>query len=78
MGWISAILVYFIVWWLVFFCVLPWGNKPEFSPKIGHATSAPKNPRLLLKSFITSVIAAMILSVIWFIADMGLISFRVN
>ena len=78
MGWISTILVYFIVWWLVFFCVLPWGNQPEVSPQIGHATSAPKNPRLLLKSFITSVISAIFSAIIWFVIDMGLISFRVN
>ena len=25
MGWITAIAVYFVVWWTVLFAVLPWG-----------------------------------------------------
>ena len=25
MGWISGIFVYFLIWWVVLFAVLPWG-----------------------------------------------------
>ena len=78
MGWISGTLVYIITWWLVFFCVLPWGNRPPKDPGIGHANSAPTNPRLLMKAAITSGIAAVIFMVFWFVADAGLINFRAN
>tara|TARA_A100000164_G_C21742153_1_gene692821 strand:- start:506 stop:742 length:237 start_codon:yes stop_codon:yes gene_type:complete len=78
MGWISGTLVYIITWWLVFFCVLPWGNRPPEDPEIGHANSAPTNPRLLMKAAITSGIAAVIFTVVWFVADAGLINFRAN
>ena len=78
MGWISGTLVYIITWWLVFFCVLPWGNRPPEDPEIGHANSAPTNPRLLMKAAITSGIAAVIFTVFWFVADAGLINFRAN
>ncbi|MGB0551100.1 MAG: DUF1467 family protein [Alphaproteobacteria bacterium] len=78
MGWISGTLVYIITWWLVFFCVLPWGNRPFEDPEIGHATSAPVNPRLWMKAAVTSGIAAVIFAMIWFIADAGLINFRAN
>ena len=78
MGWISGTLVYIITWWLVFFCVLPWGNQPPEEPEAGHATSAPANPRLWMKAAITSGIAAVIFTVLWFVADAGLINFRAN
>jgi predicted secreted protein len=78
MGWISGTLVYIITWWLVFFCVLPWGNRPQEEPEVGHATSAPANPRLWMKAAITSGIAAVIFTVLWFVADAGLINFRAN
>lgn len=78
MGWISGTLVYVIVWWLVFFCALPWGNRPSEDPEIGHATSAPANPRLALKALITAGIAAVIVTIIWFVVDAGLINFRVS
>ena len=77
MGIVTSIFVYFIIWWLVLFCVLPWGNHPTEDPETGHATSAPANPRLKLKFAVTSGIAALIFIGVWFIYDAGIISFRV-
>lgn len=76
MGWVSGTLVFVIIWWLVLFCVLPWGNRPLEDPEVGHATSAPANPRLGLKALVTTGIAAVIFTIIWFVVDAGLISFR--
>ena len=78
MGWISGILVFIIIWWMVLFCVLPWGNRPPENPEVGHASSAPENPRLLLKAAVTTGITAVIFTIVWFIADAGLINFRVQ
>lgn len=78
MGWVAGALVYVITWWLVFFCVLPWGNRPTEAPEVGHAPSAPANPRLWLKAGVTSLIAAVILGIIWLVADAGWINFRTN
>ena len=60
MSWFSGIMVYIIIWWLVLFTVLPWGNRPPAEPEPGHAPSAPENPRLALKAAVTSAIAAVI------------------
>ncbi|HAT36623.1 MAG TPA: DUF1467 domain-containing protein, partial [Rhodospirillaceae bacterium] len=35
MGWTSGVVVYVIIWWMVFFSVLPFGNRPEVDPKTG-------------------------------------------
>ncbi len=76
MSWISAILVYVIIWWMVLFCVLPWGNQAVEDPEVGHATSAPKNPRLKIKFAVTTVIAAVILAAVWWVMDTELITLR--
>ena len=57
MGAFENIVVFVIIWWMVLFCVLPWGVQAPKSPAPGHATSAPARPRLLLKFAITTAIA---------------------
>ena len=78
MGWISGTLVYVIIWWLVLFMVLPWGNRPPDVVEEGHATSAPENPRLWHKGGVTTVIAAVVFIVIFLVAEAVLINFRVE
>ena len=51
MGITGSIVVYVIIWWIVFFSVLPFGiqsNKTVFKDSIeGSDPGAPKNPKLL-------------------------------
>lgn len=80
MGIASGIVVYIILWWSVFFMTLPWGaHSPheageEVEP--GFAASAPKRPRLGLKAGITTVIAAALWGVAYWVIASDLISFR--
>ncbi len=78
MGWVTGAAVYFIIWWLVLFMVLPWGIKPVTDVDVakGHAPSAPQRPRLLLKMAVTSLVAAIVWVIVYVIIDLGLISFR--
>jgi predicted secreted protein len=61
---ITIMAIYFIVWWLVLFAVLPWGatsaheEGAEVTP--GHAPSAPLRPMMLRKLAATTVIAGVI------------------
>ena len=41
----TGIAVYFVIWWIVLFAVLPWGVKIPDNPERGHATSAPEKRR---------------------------------
>ena len=59
----SAIVVFAVVWFLVLFCVLPFGGPSqsemgEVSP--GTPRSAPANPRMKRKFAITTVITLVI------------------
>ncbi len=76
MGWITAVFVYFVTWFLMLFVVLPWGARRPDNPEPGHADSAPDQPRLALKFTITSLLAAVVWLVIFLIAESNLISFR--
>jgi predicted secreted protein len=76
MGWLSGILVYLVVWWLVIFMVLPWGVKPPDNPEPGHATSAPDRPMLWRKIAITSVITAVVWGIIYVAIENSWVSFR--
>jgi len=78
MGWVTGAAVYFIIWWLVLFMVLPWGIRPIGAADIakGHAPSAPQRPRMLLKMAVTSLVAAILWAAVYAVIDLGLISFR--
>ena len=76
MTWFSGTLVFLVIWWLVLFMALPWGNRAVEDTEPGHATSAPETPRIALKFAITTAIALVIFMIIYFVAEAGLINFR--
>ena len=58
-----AIAVYFILWWVVFFAILPFGVRSQHEePEMAAGTDpgAPVRPRLLIKAVVTTVITAVI------------------
>ena len=60
MGFVTGILVYVTLWWLIFFMSLPWGHQSLQAPKPGYVKSSPENPRLLLKAIISTGLATVI------------------
>lgn len=58
----TAIAVYFLIWWLVLFAVLPWGVRPQSEEGMppGSDPGAPAVPRLLSKLAWTTVIATVV------------------
>lgn len=76
MGWISGIATYIVIWWVVLFMVLPWGVRPIDDSDVGkgHAPSAPRRPRILLKAAVTSGVAAAVWLVLYVVIDSGAIS----
>ena len=59
-----ALAIYFIIWWVVLFAILPIGvqTAEEVGEKAspGFAESAPHQPRLLPKMLATTVIATIV------------------
>lgn len=64
----SIIAIYFVVWWIVLFAVLPWGarsQQEEGEIVLGTDPGAPANPRLVHKAIVTSIVAAVVTFFIW-------------
>jgi predicted secreted protein len=61
---------------VVIFAVLPWGVKVPDKPEPGHAPSAPERPMLWRKAAITTVIAAVIWLLVYYLIESDLIQFR--
>ncbi len=76
MSWFGIAITFVLVWWLVLFMVLPFGAAPPEDVEPGMAASAPAKPRIGLKLAITTVIAALLASAIFWLADSGLIQLR--
>jgi predicted secreted protein len=56
----TAVAVYFLIWWITLFAVLPWGVRPQGEGAPGTDPGAPLLPRLLAKLIWTTVVASVI------------------
>ncbi len=61
---VSALVVFSLVWWLVFFMALPIGVQVPEEQQAGNAASAPSQPALKQKIGWTTLIAAVI-TILW-------------
>ena len=74
----SALAIYFIIWWLVLFLVLPFGirNAHESGEAVeeGNEPGAPVNPRLVRKAIITTILATVVFAVFYLLQTRGLLN----
>ncbi len=59
----TALAIYFIVWWVVLFAVLPWGVRSQVeSGEVAPGTDpgAPAAPQLRLKMMWTTIVATIV------------------
>ena len=80
MGITGSIIVYVMIWWIIFFSVLPIGirsNEEVFKEKIGGIDpGAPQNPRIGKKFLITTLITTIIFVVIYYLVKFDLLNLR--
>ena len=78
MGLTTSLAIYFIIWWLVLFTVLPWGarshHEAEAELEPGSAPSAPLKPRIALKFAITTGIATVVFAIVYVIMTYKLVT----
>jgi predicted secreted protein len=73
----TAIAIYFLIWWLTLFAVLPWGVRSqqedgEMAP--GTDPGAPVLPRLVAKLVWTTVVASSIFGVAYWLYVSGVLT----
>ena len=80
MGITGSIIVYVMIWWIIFFSVLPIGiqsNKDRFNDEFGGIDpGAPKNPKIRKKFLITTLITTIIFVVIYYLVEIDFLNLR--
>jgi predicted secreted protein len=66
--------IYFLIWWLVWFAVLPWGVQRQDSPEAGHDPGAPVRPMIAIKFLATTLVSAAILGAGYALWVSGIVS----
>lgn len=65
----TSIAIYFIIWWVVLFAVLPWGVRSQQEHGViapGSDPGAPARPALKRKLVWTTIIAGIVF-VLWYV-----------
>ena len=80
MGITGSLIVYVLIWWIVFFSILPIGIKSqnrEFKENLaGNDPGAPKNPNIIKKFLISTLITSIIFFVIYYVVKSGYFNLR--
>ena len=80
MGITGSIIIYVLIWWMIFFSVLPVGiqsNKEKFKDRVdGIDPGAPINPKIGKKFLITTIITSIIFIVIYYLVKFNLLNLR--
>lgn len=75
----TAIAIYFLIWWIVLFAVLPWGVRAQGEDGGGEAVpgtdpGAPTMPRLRAKLIWTTAVAAVVWGICAYVYVTGLVT----
>ena len=80
MGITGSLIIYVMIWWIVFFSMLPIGiksNPPQVDKKFdGFDSGAPKNPDIGKKFLFTTLITSVIFSAIYYIVSNNYFNLR--
>ena len=75
---LKGFLIYVIIWWIVIFTILPIGIKKDNNIEKGHAEGAPKNPLIIKKFIITTLIAFLLWLIVIYIIKEGFFKYQYN
>ena len=74
MDFVSALVVFLLLWWWVFLMSLPFGVRTVDTPEAGHAPSAPARPMLWRKALVATAIAGVLTGLVNWIISSQIIS----
>ena len=63
MGFGTGLAIYFVIWWVTLFAILPWGVRPQHEAgdvEAGTDPGAPSRPMLIKKLVWTTIVAGVI------------------
>ena len=64
----TAIAIYFLIWWVVLFAVLPWGVRAQGEAGApGTDPGAPVVANLKMKLLWTTIVSTIVFAACWFV-----------
>ena len=70
---VSGTVVFIVIWWVVFFMVLPIGIRRAEDIEAGSDPGAPANPRLWLRAGVTTAVSTLIFLIVLWAVNVGLV-----
>ncbi len=69
MTWTTGLAIYFLIWWITLFAILPFGIKSQHEGEITPGTDpgAPMLPRLLSKIAWTTLVSTVLYALLYVI-----------
>ena len=74
---LEVIFFFLVVWWPVFFIILPLGFQqlPQ-KDQIKFARSAPKKPNILIKFAVTTIFAVLVTMLFWMLSFFNIFTLK--
>lgn len=72
MSWFSGFAIYFVIWWVTLFIILPHGNRSQAEEGdviLGTDPGAPLKSRLPQKLLLNSILAGILLAIYWILTS---------
>ncbi len=79
MSFTGSIVVFIILWWLIFFTILPINIKSQLeNSKVikGTDPGAPNNPQIVKKIIITTFVVSILFVIIYLLAYLDILNLR--
>ena len=73
----GSIVIYVIIWWIIFFSLLPIDVNRNKNIKIeGEDPGSPENPKILKKFIYTTIISSLLFLIIYYLVRYNYINLR--
>ena len=76
MGLVTGVAIYFVIWWITLFVVLPFGVEQNQNVKEGNDPGAPVQHRMLKKMAINTGLAFDLWSIIYIVDVYDIITIK--
>ena len=73
---VTAIFIYFLIWWVMLFTVLPFGITRNREEGKGYDAGAPAHPNLKKKLLINTLVSAVVLGIIQLLVVTGVLDWN--
>ncbi len=73
----GSIVIYVIIWWIVFFSLLPIDVNRNKNIKIeGEDPGSPENPKILKKFMYTTILSSVLFLIIYYLVEYNYLNLR--